>query len=210
MEYSENWGFTDGRSDIAKDASSLVSCFWCGQLHPGEHPLSVCPACREKYSTMRLLDMSGSYPLDDEAIDEVLTRTSPGNYALGYMDGDAFQVFYVGRSDSDVRQRLHEWVGMPSQHEDYASPAKAPWGVHRRGPLPVDAPAFGRVGTADDSYTRFAYSYAHSAEEAYAKECRNYDAFGGRCGLDNETRPFPGGWLANDAAKSEEQRAMLE
>jgi hypothetical protein len=138
---------------------------------------------------MRSLEMNGSYPLSDDAIDEALARTSPGNYALGYMDGDTFNVFYVGRSDSDVRQRLQEWVGMPSQYEKYASPAKASWGLHRRGQLPVDAPALGRVGNAETSYTHFAYSYARSAEEAYAKEWRNYDTFGGSHGLDNETQP---------------------
>jgi hypothetical protein len=138
---------------------------------------------------MRSLEMSRPYPLSDEAIDEALTRTSPGNYALGYMDGDTFNVFYAGRSDSDVRQRLHEWVGMPSRYENYVSPAKASWGLHRQRQLPVDAPALGRVGNAESSYTRFAYSYARSAEEAYSKECRNYDAFGGSHGLDNETQP---------------------
>ena len=138
---------------------------------------------------MRSLEMNESYPLSDKAIDEVLTRMSPGNYALGYMDGDTFNVFYVGRSDSDVRQRLHEWVGMPNRYENYASPAKAPWEVHRRGQLPVDAPALGHVDNAESSYTRFAYSYARSAEDAYAKEWRNYDAFGGSHGLDNETQP---------------------
>ena len=138
---------------------------------------------------MRSLEMSGSYPLSDEAIDEMLTRTSPGNYALGYLDGDTLDVFYVGRSDSDLRQRLHEWVGMPSRSETYASQAKAPWAVHRRGQLPLGAPALGRVGNAESSYTRFAYSYARSAEEAYAKEWRNYDAFGGSRRLDNENQP---------------------
>jgi len=29
---------------------------------------------------MQSLEMSGSHPLSDEAIDEELTRTSPGNY----------------------------------------------------------------------------------------------------------------------------------
>ena len=138
---------------------------------------------------MRSLEMNGSYLLSDDAIDEALARTSPGNYALGYMDGDTFNVFYVGRSDADVRQRLHEWVGMPSRYENHASLAKASWGMHRRGPLPVDAPALDRVGNAESSYTRFAYSYARSAEEAYAKEWRNYDTFGGSHWLDNETRP---------------------
>jgi hypothetical protein len=189
MEQSEGLDFTDGRSEIVQEASPLVSCFWCERLHPGEHPLSVCPACAARYSTVKSLEMSGSYPLSDEAIDEALTRTSPGNYALGYMDGDTFNVFYVGRSDSDLRQRLHEWVGMPSRTENYGSFAKASWGVQRRGQIPVDAPALGRVGNAESSYTRFAYSYARSAEDAYAKEWRNYDAFGGSRGLDNETQP---------------------
>jgi len=185
------WIFTEPLCAVPplQDASPIVRCFWCEQLHLGEHPLSVCPACAARYATLRSLEMSGSYPLSDEAIDQALTRTSPGNYALGYMDGDRFDVFYVGRSDSDVRQRLHEWVGMPSRYEKYASPAKAPWGVHRRGPLPLDAPALGRVGNAESSYTRFAYSYARSAEAAYAKEWRNYDSFGGSQGLDNETQP---------------------
>ena len=53
----------------------------------------------------------------------------------------------------------------------------------------MDAPALGHVGNAETSYTRFAYSYARSAEEAYAKEWRNYDAFGGSHGLDNERQP---------------------
>lgn len=138
---------------------------------------------------MRSLEMRGSYPLSEEAIDEALTRTAPGNYALGYLDGEAFRVFYVGRSDSDVRRRLQEWVGMPSRDRTPASHAKASWGVHRVGPLPVDAPALAPVGNVDSGYTRFAFSYAGSAEEAYAKEWRNYDAFGGGQGLDNEAQP---------------------
>ena len=129
MEQSEDREFTEDRSETVQEAPPLVSCFWCERLHPGEHPLSVCPTCTAGSSTLRSLEMSGSFPLSDEAIDETLMRTSPGNYALGYMDGDAFVVFYVGRSDGDLRQRLHDWVGMPSRYERYASVAKAPWGV---------------------------------------------------------------------------------
>ena len=180
---------TKGLELAVQEASPLQSCFWCERLHPGAHPLSVCPLCTAGFSTMRWLEMSGSYPLSDEAIDEALTRTSPGNYALGYLDGETFSVFYVGRSDSDLRRRLHEWVGMPSGHETHASAAKAAWAVHRRGPLPVDVPMLGRVGRAETSYTRFAYSYARSAEDAYAKEWRNYDTFGGSRELDNEAQP---------------------
>jgi hypothetical protein len=76
-------------------------------------------------SAMRSREMAGPYPLSDEAIDEALKRTSAGNYALGYMDGDAFNVFYVGRSDTDLRQRLHEWVGMPSRTALDGPPASA-------------------------------------------------------------------------------------
>ena len=188
MERSDRGG-SEGPSDLVQEAP-LVSCFWCQRLHSGEHPLSVSPTCTARFATMRSLEMSGSFPLSDEAIDETLMRTSPGNYALGYMDSDTFVVFYVGRSDCDLRQRLHDWVGMPSHYESYASPAKAPWGSCRRGPLPGCTPASARVENAESSYTHFAYSYAGSADEAYAKEWRNYDAFGGAHGLDNESEPI--------------------
>jgi hypothetical protein len=113
MEKSEGRDFSDGQSVIVHEALPLVSCFWCERLHPGEHPLSVCPACAARYSIMRSLEMSGSYPLNDDAIDEMLPRTSPGNYALGYMDDMTFVVFYVGRSDSDLRHLSVLNIGPP-------------------------------------------------------------------------------------------------
>jgi hypothetical protein len=139
---------------------------------------------------MRTLEMSGSYPLSDDAIDEVMTHKSPGNYALGYLDDTTFVVFYLGRSDSDVRQRLHDWVGTPSRYDRYAPANKAAWASRLSGLLPLDAPAPGRVGVAVDSrYTRFAYSYALSAQAAFEKESRNYGDFGGSGELDNEAPP---------------------
>jgi hypothetical protein len=138
---------------------------------------------------MRSLETNSSYPLTHEAIDEVLTRKSPGNYTLGYMDGATFAVFYVGRSDSDVGQSLHDWVGAPSRYDRYAPASKAAWASCRGGLMPLDRPALGRVRNTETSYTRFAYSYARSAEQAYAEEWRNYDDFGGSQGLDNETQP---------------------
>ena len=66
-------------------------------------------------------------------------------------------------------------------------------GWSRSHQLPVGAPASAQVDSAESSYTHFAYSYARSADEAYAKEWRNYDAFGGSHGLDNETQPV---WAA--------------
>jgi hypothetical protein len=140
---------------------------------------------------MGLLEMNGSYPLNDEAIDAMLSRTSPGNYALGYMDGGTFMVFYVGCSDSDVKRRLHEWVGTPSRYERYTPSIKAAWGSRRlRRHPPGGVPALDRVGIGvDSSYTHFAYSYAPSAKAAFEKEFRNYHDFGGSDGLDNEHHP---------------------
>jgi len=138
---------------------------------------------------MRPLETNSSYPLTHEAIDEVLTRKSPGNYTLGYLDGTTFVVFYVGRSDSDVGRRLHDWVGAPSRYDRYAPDCKAAWASCRGDLMPLDRPAAGPVQNADTSYTHFAYSYARSAEQAYAEEWRNYDAFGGSHALDNETQP---------------------
>ena len=65
MEHSETRNFPDGGSEIVQEASPLVSCFWCERLHPGEHPLAVCPACAARYSAMRSLEMSGPYPLSE-------------------------------------------------------------------------------------------------------------------------------------------------
>jgi len=138
---------------------------------------------------MRTLETNSSHPLTHEAIDEVLTRKSPGNYTLGYLDGTTFVVFYVGRSDSDVGRSLHDWVGAPSRYDRYASACKAAWASCRGDLMPLDRPAAGPVQNAETSYTHFAYSYARSAEQAYAEECRSYDAFGGSHALDNETQP---------------------
>ena len=145
--------------------------------------------CAASYSTLCSLEMSGSYPLSDSVVDEILTRVSPGNFALGYMDGDSFSVFFVGRSDSDIRECLHEWVGMPSQRERFASNAKAPWAVHHRGQVPLDSPVSGCVGNAENQYTHFAYSYADSATAAFEKELRNFEDFGGCWALDNQAEP---------------------
>ena len=54
----------------------------------------------------------------------------------------------------------------------------------------MSGPTLDRVEDVESSYTHFAYSYARSAEEAFAKEWRNYDAFGGGRELDNETPPI--------------------
>lgn len=191
MEGIESRSSGDRSTQIAHEASAQASCFWCERLHDSKHPLSVCPACvgtaleRAFPFPMDSLEMDGSYPLTDEAIDARVTLKSPGNYALGYLDGDTFMVFYVGRSDSDVKHRLHQWVGAPSEHGRDAAGRRAPWAVGWRGPLSLDV-----AEVAEDSgYTRFAYSYAPSADAAFAKEWRNYDDFGGSDGLDHAAPP---------------------
>lgn len=51
-------------------------------------------------------DIAGPYRLTLQKIAEVVTEISPGNYALGRVRDDRFQVLYVGRADDDVAKRL--------------------------------------------------------------------------------------------------------
>ncbi|MEW8308669.1 MAG: hypothetical protein G8D88_16225 [gamma proteobacterium symbiont of Ctena orbiculata] len=76
---------------------------------------------------MASLDMKGPFQLTDSEVDRQVTRRSPGNYGLGYVnDSDTFIVQYVGRSDDDVNSRLHDWTGTKYQKfkYSYASSAK--------------------------------------------------------------------------------------
>lgn len=55
--------------------------------------------------------LKGPYPLTNEKIDEIITKTSPGAYALDRENNSGtFIVNYVGRSDEDVNDRLKDWV----------------------------------------------------------------------------------------------------
>lgn len=61
---------------------------------------------------MTKLEMQGPFLLSVGRISETVTKTSAGNYALGYVDDEkVFRVKYVGRSDSDVAARLRKHVG---------------------------------------------------------------------------------------------------
>ncbi len=77
---------------------------------------------------MASLEMNGPYTLDVKTIDEKITKTSPGNYALGSKsERGTFLVGYVGRSDSDLGARLKSWVGettKPLFRFSYSSSAK--------------------------------------------------------------------------------------
>lgn len=57
---------------------------------------------------MASLGMSGPYAFTSTKIDEVVTRKSAGNYALGHTKDDGtFIVEYVGRSDTDLNEELN-------------------------------------------------------------------------------------------------------
>jgi len=151
---------------------------------------------------MAALDMKGAYPLDARTIDAVVRRTSPGNFALGYLDRLSFAVFYVGRADVDLRSGLHRWVGIPSRYERYAPATKAPWRLSPRAGVPQRAPALGRVDASEGGYTHFAYSYASSPAAALEKQCLNYADFGGSAGLDNARHPESAAGGREDVARS--------
>jgi hypothetical protein len=75
---------------------------------------------------MASLDMLGPYELTKKEIDKQVTRTSAGNYALGRVSNNTFYVSYVGRSDTDINDRLKKWVGNYSKFKfSYATSPKA-------------------------------------------------------------------------------------
>jgi hypothetical protein len=55
------------------------------------------------------INMKGPYPLTEQDIDANVEKTT-GNYVLGYKDKDEFRTQYVGRSDTDLNQRLKDHV----------------------------------------------------------------------------------------------------
>ncbi len=70
---------------------------------------------------MASLDMEGPYIFNSSEIDSEVTRTSPGNYALGYTNDDGtFIVQYVGRSDSNVNQELKVRLDSKYKHFKYS------------------------------------------------------------------------------------------
>lgn len=75
---------------------------------------------------MASLGMEGPFDLTNESIDRNITKTSAGNYALGYVTDGTFYVRYVGRSDTDVNKRLKDHVGKHKSFKySYASSPKA-------------------------------------------------------------------------------------
>ena len=74
------------------------------------------------------LGMKGPYDLTTKSVNEVVTRKSAGNYALGYKnDKGVFIVQYVGRADIDVANRIKQHIGegYSKFKYDYATSPKA-------------------------------------------------------------------------------------
>lgn len=70
--------------------------------------------------------LQGPFNLTTTGIDKAVTRTSPGAYALGAVRDDTFYINYVGRSDTDVNDRLKDHVGSYAKFKfDYFGSAKA-------------------------------------------------------------------------------------
>lgn len=59
--------------------------------------------------------LHGPYPLTKAGVTNAVTATSPGAYALGYLDTQSgvFMIAYIGRSDDDVGGRLLDHVPKP-------------------------------------------------------------------------------------------------
>ena len=100
--------------------------YGCGRSRPRE---CSSPSCRSPWSWPNLIRSftcsrrdkrqagrrRGPHPLTKEDIGENVTRQLPGAYALGYSANGKFYIAYVGRSDSDVKKRLHDHIGENSE-----------------------------------------------------------------------------------------------
>ena len=54
--------------------------------------------------------MGRSYIFTGDKIDEVVTKATVGNFALGYSQENIFVVKYVGRADLDINQALKSFL----------------------------------------------------------------------------------------------------
>ncbi|MBU0634800.1 MAG: hypothetical protein KKB82_05360 [Candidatus Omnitrophica bacterium] len=59
---------------------------------------------------MASLGMNGPYVLSPDKINEVVTKKSAGNFALGYIADIDFIVRYIGRADEDLNAILQAWI----------------------------------------------------------------------------------------------------
>jgi len=62
---------------------------------------------------MPSLNMKGPYPFNTKAVDANVSDKAIGNYALGTIEQEQFVVQYVGRSDTDLKERIKDHIGEP-------------------------------------------------------------------------------------------------
>ncbi|MDX1650489.1 MAG: hypothetical protein R3263_11605 [Myxococcota bacterium] len=177
--------------DVAEEGSLRTSCARCGRLIAQDRSLAThshCPGCEGSDAYGK----RGCPSLAHPAIDASVVRGVPGTYALGYLDGGEFVAFYVGRADSDLNARLHDWVGVDAGRCDHGRGAAAPHSArHRSGFPPSDTPVMRSIGPAvAGHYTHFSFAYALSSRAAYEGECTSYHALG-EDRLDNPHHPVP-------------------
>ena len=61
---------------------------------------------------MASLNMKGPFVLSAEQVDKEIRKGTPGNYAYGYLkENGRFVVQYVGRSDTDLNDRIKHGIG---------------------------------------------------------------------------------------------------
>ena len=71
-------------------------------------------------------NLPGPFALTGAEIDRLVTKVSPGAYALGRLNSNTFYVDRVGRSDVNLNKRLRDYVGQyPYFKADYFPSAKA-------------------------------------------------------------------------------------
>jgi hypothetical protein len=73
------------------------------------------PSRAMEQNKMATSGLSGPHALTNKGIDDAVTQTSAGAYALGRSDSNTFYISYVGRSDSDLNARLKNHVGNYTQ-----------------------------------------------------------------------------------------------
>jgi len=112
---------------------------------------------------MGSLNMTGPYDFNKDSIDINVTKVSSGNYALGFLDknSDNFHVTYIGRSDTDVNDRLKKQLSVTKNI----------------------------ISKYETKSLSFKYSYASSPKEAFEKECYNYHNFVNSKKLSNNQHP---------------------
>jgi hypothetical protein len=76
--------------------------------------------CLKGEQQMSSPDLSNLYQLTNQKIENQVTETSAGVYALDASSSANFVYSYVGRSDTDVAGRLKKWVGPKYQFFKFA------------------------------------------------------------------------------------------